>query len=65
MVKATVDFSRFIGISSLGVEFWWTSPSRDWNATARRRATAVTIGSVYELEYVATLTSDLITAKFS
>src|SRR5439155_3730452 len=38
MVKATVDFSRFIGISSLGVEFWWTSPSRDWNATARRHA---------------------------
>ena len=31
----------------------------------RGHATAVTIGSVYELEYVATLASDLITAKFS
>jgi len=36
-----------------------------FDAAARRHAAAVTIGSVYELKYVAALASDVTRAKYS
>ena len=42
----------------------FTVASRKLSAAARRRAAAVTIGSVYELEYAASLVPDLLLSSF-